>query len=147
MLTCVRPDGSITTSDMARQAILPRDACQFVVETTLAWHDAFFGRVARGSTLSETALLVQGQNRTWSQMVQALQAQALVECFQAEQCGGLSDPAEFAVKLIQETRRRGVAPPDITTEELEQVRVSLREFGAAWRPLQSGQSLERTFGT
>ena len=33
----------------------------------------------------------------------------------------------------------------IDADELTAVRTALREFGAAWRPLNPGQSLERTF--
>ena len=33
----------------------------------------------------------------------------------------------------------------LTPDELTRVRTALREFGAAWRPLNPGQSLERTF--
>jgi hypothetical protein len=80
-------------------------------------------------------------------MTQALQSESLVECLQAEQWGGAADPATFAETLVVTCRRRGVPPPDITPEELERVRVALRELGAAWRPLAPGDSLERTFGT
>ena len=47
-IVCVRPDGSMTSGGMARQGILPHEAFHFVVESTLGWHDAFFGHVARG---------------------------------------------------------------------------------------------------
>jgi hypothetical protein len=145
-LTCVRPNGSTTGGEMARQGILPHDVFHFVVESTLGWHDAFFGRIARGGSLDEVDAKVHDQKTKWSKITQALQAEALVECLQAEQSGAVTDPAAFAQKLIAECRRRAVSPPDITPEELDHVRVALREFGAAWRPLAPGASLERTFG-
>jgi hypothetical protein len=145
--TCIRPDGTGTTGEMPRQAILPHDAFHFVIETTFGWHDALFGRIARGATVEEVTTLVHGQKAKSSQIAQALQAEALVECLQAEQWAGTADPADFAQKLITECRRRGVPPPDITPEELARVRLALREFGAAWRPLAPGGSLERTFAT
>jgi hypothetical protein len=135
-LTCVRPDGTSTTGDMPRQGILPHDAFHFVVETTLGWRDAFFGQVARGASLDHITTKLHGERIEWSKMVQALQA---------EQWGGAADPALFAETLIVTCRRRGVAPPDITAEELDEVRGALREFGAAWRPLVAGAALERTF--
>jgi hypothetical protein len=146
-LTCVRTDGSTTTGAMARQGILPHDAFHFVIEKALGWHDAFFGRVARGASLEQANTWLHGQKAEWSKMTQALQAEALVECLQTEQSAGASDPAAFAQTLILTCRRRGVSPPDIMPEELEGVRVALREFGAAWRPLAPGTHLERTFGT
>jgi hypothetical protein len=146
-LTCVRPDGSTTRHDLPRQGVLPHDAIHFVVESTLGWHDALFGHVARGGSLDEVTAKVHGQSGGWSKITQALQTEALVECLQGEQWSGTSDPADFAQNLIVGCRRRGVVPPDITPEELDRVRVALREFGAAWRPLAPGASLERTFGT
>lgn len=146
-VTCVRPDGSTTSHEMPRQGILPHDAFHFVVESALAWHDALFGQVARGGSLEELSARLHGQASGWSKMAQALQTEALVDCLQVDQWGGAADPAAFAQNLIAGCRRRGVPPPDITPEEIERVRGALREFGAAWRPLPSGASIERTFGT
>ena len=144
-LGCVRPDGTMTQGDLPRQGILPHDAFHFVVESTLGWRDAFFGQVARGATLDQTTAKLHDAKIDWVKNAQALQSEALVECLQANQWGGASDPATFAATLIAACRRRGVPPPDIDAEELASVRTALREFGAAWRPLNPGQSLERTF--
>ena len=144
-LTCVRPDGSTTRGDMPRQGILPHDAFHFVVESTLRWRDAFFGQIARGASLDHLVAKFHDPKIDWSKNIQALQTESLVECLQAEQWGGAADPATFAETLVLTCRRRGVPPPDITAEELVRVRDALREFGAAWRPLGPGQSLERTF--
>jgi hypothetical protein len=144
-LTCVRPDGSTTSGLMPRQGILPHEAFHFVVESTLAWHDAFFGPIAAGAAIEEIRVKLHGVKSAWHKMPQGMQAEALIECLQAEQWGGASDPATFAQKLVTECRRRGVEPPDITSEEVNHLRVALREFGAAWRPLPTDGVLERTF--
>jgi hypothetical protein len=144
-LTCVRPDGSTTVVGMARQGILPHEAFHFVVETTLRWRDSFFGHVARGDTLEHVTARLHAPRIDASKNAQALQCEALIECLQTDQWGGASDPATFAEALIRTCRRRHVPPPDIATDELVRVRHALREFGAAWRPLTSGQSLERAF--
>lgn len=146
-LTCVRPDGTSTTAAMTRQGVLPHEAIHFVVENSLRWHDAFFGVVARGSTLAEATAKLHGARIEWAKLTQGLQTEALVECLQAEQWAGASDPAAFAEKLVTTCRRHGVAPPEITADEVDGLRLALREFGAAWRPLASGAALERTFGS
>ena len=146
-LTCVRPDGSTTTALLTRQGILPHEAVHFVVEDALGWHDAFFGHIARGESFEKITVRLHGRSARWSKITQARQSEALVECLEKDQWGGTSDPAEFAQKLVGACRQRAVEPPDITAEELERVRVALREFGAAWRPLAPGASLERTFRT
>ena len=145
LLICVRPDGTSTGAELARQGILPHEAFHFVIESTLGWHDAFFGEVARGAELTQATARLHGQRHTWTKMTQALQSEVLVECLQAEQWGGPTDPATFAERLVLTCRRFGVPPPDITPDELDRVRETLREFGAAWRPLLPGASLERTF--
>lgn len=144
-LTCVRPDGTSTRGDMPRQGILPHDAFHFVVETTLGWRDAFFGQVARGSSLGRVVTRLQGDKIDWSKNPQALHSESLVECLQAEQWGGAADAATFIEILATTCSRRGGPPPMLDDADLARIRAALREFGAAWRPLQPGQSLERTF--
>jgi hypothetical protein len=145
LLTCVRPDGTSTSGELARQGILPHEAFHFVIESTLSWWDAFYGHVARGDSIERTTQRLHRASADWTKLTQAQQCEALIECLQAEQWGGATDPAAFAEKLVLTCRRRGVAPPDITADELDRVRHALREFGAAWRPLGPGQVLERTF--
>ncbi|HUR58018.1 MAG TPA: hypothetical protein VM029_09945 [Opitutaceae bacterium] len=144
-LTCVRPDGSTTGLEMPRQGILPHEAFHFVIESTLGWRDAFFGRIAEGRAADHVQALLHGEPVQWSKIAQGLQAEALIECLETEQWGGRQDPADFAQKLVASCRRRSVPPPEISPEELNAVRTALRKFGAAWRPLGAGASLERTF--
>jgi len=140
-LTCTRADGTVTVGDLPRQGILPRDAFHFVVETTLSWRDAFFGQIAAGAAHAT----LRNTKPARAKNVGALQSAALVECLEATQWGGAPDPAAFAKTLATACRRRRIPPPTITAEDLARVRLALREFGAAWRPLNPGQSLERTF--
>jgi hypothetical protein len=130
---------------MTRQGVLPHEALHFVVEKTLGWHDAFFGQVARDGSLASVSAKLHDPEIDRPKNTQAVQSEALVECFQTEQSNAPTDPAGFALNLLSSCRRRGVPPPDIDAEELVRVRVALREFGAAWRPLAAGAVLERTF--
>lgn len=143
--SCTRPNGTTTRAEMTRQGTLPHEAIHFVVESTLGWHDAFFGRIARGASAAETTEKLHSLPKSGRTDPQAQQAEALVACLGKEQWAGPTDPAAFAEHLVQECRRRGVPPPDITADEVERVRTALREFGAQWRPLPPGASIERTF--
>lgn len=142
-LICVREDGSSTSGEMPRQGILPHDAFHFVVETTLGWRDAFFGEIARGVSLDHILRKREKPAPQWS--TQALQAESLVECLQAEQWGGAASPETFRETLATTCRQRNVAPPPMTPEDLQRIRTALRELGAAWRPLPPGGVLERRF--
>lgn len=145
-MTCVRTDGSSATAPLPRQGILPRLAFHFVLESTMEWRDALFGQVARGSTLQHAFDRLHDTTGRLKD-TQGLQCEALIECLETEQWSGANDPAEFAQRLLRSARRRAVPPPDITAQELEHVRAALREFGALWRPLAPGASIERTFST
>ena len=144
-LVCERPDGSKMQGAMPRQGILPHDAFHFVVETTLDWRDAFFGHIAAGAAHLSLAAKLDAAKPPSAKITPTLQSAALVECLEATQWGGAPDPAVFAKTLAAACRRRRVPPPDISAEDLARVRLALREFGAAWRPLTPGRSLERTF--
>ncbi len=143
LLVCTRPDGSETRNEMPRQGILPHDAIHFVVEQTLGWNEAFFGHVARGADLGHVNTRLHGEKIDWAEAPQALQSESLVECLQAEQWGGAASPELFAQTLASTCQHRGVKAPDLTAEQLIRVRGALRAFGAAWRPLGPGASLER----
>lgn len=144
-LTCVRADGTTKSGDMPRQGILPHDAFHFVVETTLGWRDAFFGQVAGGASLDHVTSKLHGSKVDWSKFPQALQAESLVECLQAEQWGGAADWVTFQETLAVTCKRRHVAPPALTPADLAKVKAALRAFGAEWRALNPGQALEKKF--
>jgi hypothetical protein len=143
-LDCVRADGTTTRTVLPRQGVLPPTAVQYVVEVTLGWRDGFFGQVAHGAPLRRRAAAPAG-GRQDREQAPVLHSEALAECLQSEQWGGASDPGAFAAKLAAACRRRGVKPPELSPDDLTRVRAALREFGAAWRPLNPGSVLERRF--
>jgi hypothetical protein len=145
LLTCIRSDGTTTAHPLPRQAVLPHDAVHFAVEQTLQLAEGLFGPVATGATLAAaTAQLHEPATKSPSRTA-ALQVESLVEVFQAEQWSGASPPDAFREKLRSACARRHVPAPAISPAEMEAVRTALRTFGAAWRPLAPGASLERTF--
>lgn len=144
---CLRDDRTTCTQPMPRQGILPRAAVHFVIETTLGWADAIYGQIARGACLADLAGVTGAPElkRTKSPPSAVLQSHALADCLQADQWGGASDPATFTLNLANACRRLGAPTPEISAQQLEPVRVGLREFGAHWRPLGAGATFERTF--
>jgi len=151
-LTCLRPDGSELKHLMPRQGVLPREAVHFVIETTLGWNDGLFGRVRDGAAITDllpdpgaskaTAPRVQKTDTTHLRL---LQGQALAECLQAEQWSGPTAAPDFLRNLAKACRPHRVPPPELTPPQLERLRIALREFGAAWRPLVPGAGIERRF--
>jgi len=144
-LTCLRKDDTRTKGEMPKQAILPHAAFHFVIETTLAWRDGFFGQIADGADFASVTAKFQTAKKSPAKIPRLRQLEALVACLAAEQWGGASEPAAFAVKLAATCKKERVPTLALTPDELTRVRTSLREFGAAWRPLTPGQTLERKF--
>lgn len=145
LLFCVRADGT-QAAEMPREGVLPRLAIHFVVENTLGWRDAVFGHIATQASPNLIQLLAQQRpRRALAPPVRVLQSIALVTCLQGEQWNGASDHRQFTTALAQAAKACRVAPPAISAEELDRLRLALREFGAAWRPLRAGASLEYTF--
>jgi hypothetical protein len=144
-LTCLRKDDTRTKGEMPKQAILPHAAFHFVIETTLAWRDGFFGQIADGADFASVTAKFQTAKKSPAKIPRLRQIEALVACLAAEQWGGASEPAAFAVKLAATCKKERVPTLALTPDELTRVRTSLREFGAAWRPLTPGQTLERKF--
>ena len=144
-LTCLRADNTRTSGEMPKQAILPHAAFYFVIETTLGWRDGFFGQIAEGADFAGVTATFQAAKKSPEKIPRLRQSEALVACLAAEQWGGASEPAAFAVKLAAACKKERVPALALTPDELTRVRTALREFGAAWRPLTPGQTLERTF--
>lgn len=153
LLTCIREDGTRTSVPLGRQGVLPREAIQFVVEATLGWPDGWFGAIAQGLAADAAAAgrirgraggRSHGDPETPEAEVRP-QAEIIAGCLQAEQWGGATDRAAFQKKVADACRRRRVAPPLVTAAMLDRLRAAVREFGAAWRPLPPGRSLDRRF--
>ena len=144
-ITCIRADGTVTSAGLPRQGILPHDGFHFVIETTLGWPDAFFGAVAGGAELDRVTSALHDPTAKTAVSVRARQSEALVACLQANQWGGATEATQFKKELAAACRRRGVKAPPLTAPTLTALREAIRAFGAAWRPLNPGQSLERTF--
>lgn len=132
-LTLISKAGTERSIEMPREGVLARVIVQFVVERTLGWRAGYFGQFARAEPTADAE----------KPGVQASQSAAVAECLQAEQWGGATGDDVFRTRLAKACRSRNVGVPTISAEELARLRMVVREFGAAWRPLQAGASLER----
>ncbi len=144
-LTCIRPDGSRAEAALPRQGILPAMAFHFVIESALGWSEGVFGGVRRGAALAAPATTTARSRAKRPHQLQMAQAAALVSCLQAEQSGGSSAHPEFLRKLASASRKNNVTPPVVGPADLTRLRLALRAFGAAWRPLVTGAAIERQF--
>jgi hypothetical protein len=150
-MECVRDDGSTTRCPMPKQGILPHDLVHYVVEHTLGLHRSFYGIIAAGVGFPNSAPPWDAEDFQLDDLTEALQAESLVECFQAEMWNapepGTFQLSESFLEILDITcANRGVTRPAQATEEnLEQVRSRLQEYTQIWDALPIGQTLGTDF--
>jgi hypothetical protein len=145
-MTCLRIDGTTTSCPMPKQGILPHDFVHYVVEDTLDLRQGFWGIIAIGVGFPNTEPPWDAAEFNLPDLTQALQAESLVECFQAEMWNGFQVSENFAEILQVTCHTRNVpAPENISPEQLAQVRLRLQYFSQQWQKLALRETLEVEF--
>lgn len=149
----VRPDGSSFGADVPKKGpVLPHDAVHLVVERALRCERSFWGRVAAGASFAEVgAIARRGGHASASRVrrdpdpdiVELVQTERLVECFEAELWSGAPpDQAQFDGVLAAACAESRVPRPALTAAAMARIRAELAELAAAWRVLSAGATLE-----
>lgn len=145
-MECIRTNGTTTSCPMPKQGILPHDFVHYVVEETLDLRQGFWGILAIGVGFPNSEPPWDAADFNLPNLTQALQAESLVECFQAEMWNGFQMSENFAEILQVTCQSRNVPAPDkISLEQLEQVRLRLQGFFKQWQKLAVGETLEVQF--
>jgi hypothetical protein len=112
-LRCIRRDGSVTTTAMPRQGILPHDLLHYVAESGLGWRHGFLGMIAAGADIGWTMEQTHDPANV-AVADQAIHAEAVVESLQAQLWSGVFDDALFldGVRSACEARGRSVPALD-----------------------------------
>ena len=141
-LTCVRPDGSRTWSQV--HFFFPiHDLTHFAVESVFGFTEAFYGLVRSGWTLDDF-----GKPGAASRHPpEALVAEHMVGLLDIERASGqLMDPSEFTEQLNRALTAQGLpAFRDVTGPELAEVRRMRGELQGRWAALAPGETLEIEF--
>ena len=145
-----RYDGSIVKAAFPKKGWFPHDAIHFVVESELQYQAGFWGRVFRGSHPEEVgALAAAGGHHSSSraekpsdEIVELVQAERIVECFEAEMWGEPSDLATFRGVLDAACSHSKVSSPILSEQNIRNIRKELSSLLALWGELPVGESLE-----
>lgn len=148
-LTATRDDGSVARCTFPKKGPIPHDAVHFFVERAFGFRRGFWGMVAGGVSPDDVGAIASAAGHASAskahvpgeEIVELLQAERLVECFEAEIWGG---PAELGT--LQSVADAGFAQSFVASVPLDQARVEtvrsgLSGFSAAWMTLKTGQSL------
>lgn len=145
-MECIRTNGTTTSCLMPKQGILPHDFVHYVVEDTLDLRRGFWGIVAIGVGFPNSEPPWDAAEFNLPDLTEALQAESLVECFQAEMWNGFQASENFAEILQITCLERNVPSPDtISQGQLEQVRLRIQDFSQQWQKLAIGETLEVEF--
>ncbi|MGP1353047.1 MAG: hypothetical protein ACTS1Z_06965 [Parasphingopyxis sp.] len=148
-LTVTRDDGSEARLTFPKKGHIPHDAVHFFVEKALGFDVGFWGSVAAGGdpdSIQEMAkqaghASAKRAARPDADIVQLLQAERLVECFEAALWADELDLDAFLDTYRAACESSHVPLPDLSSEAILELFTRLREFAADWSDLSTGQSI------
>ena len=144
-----RVDGSAAETRFPKKGPVPHDAVHWIVEETLAWTDGFWGKIAGGlhpdqvQDIAKAAGHASAARATLpdADIVQLLQAERLVECFEAALWSGGSDAASVRHMGEAGCAASHVDFPAITDAQIDAAMARVLAMHAEWSPAPVGHSL------
>ena len=147
VLKCIRSDGSETWRKTTLPFMLEHDLVHYAVETTLNFHQAFYGLLRQGYNITDfeaprhlrpAALLPANLP------LEAKQTEMLVSLLQTE-IHDSTDIEDF-ISIAQLTfQAQGIAFPAITKEQIGQVRHKIWQLLNQWNQIPLGETLQLQF--
>lgn len=136
-----RADGSRAAFSFTKKGPFPHDAFHFFVERELGMQAGFWGLLARGMEPGAVqALALAGGHASAKRaavpdpaIVELVQAERLVECFEAASWGGGADDAAIMAMTEPAWASSHVPPPAGVPEKLGTIRTALDAFLDQWR--------------
>lgn len=144
-----RADGSRDGFAFPKKGPFPHDAFHFFIERELGMAAGFWGLVASGMAPDDVqALALAGGHASAKRadipdegIVELIQAERLVECFEAASWSGGADDAAIMAMAGPAWAASHVPPPPGVPEGLGAIRAGLDPFLAAWSALPEGEAL------
>ena len=141
------PNGTSVETRFPKKGPLPHDAVHLFVEQELRLKGAFWGLVAVGhhpESLVELAKAVGHASASRAEVPQAhivelLQAERLVECFEADLWSGYSgDPVDLLAVADTACQSSFVSMPAIDAAAVNRIRERLKAFAGEWMAAPAG---------
>jgi Stress-induced bacterial acidophilic repeat motif len=136
----VRSDGSRAETTFAKKGPFPHDAVHYAVEKHLGLADGFWGFVASGRDPEEVAAIAkQGGHASakraqvpHASIIELLQAERIVECFEADLWGGPASPEMLCETAKVACESSFVPALALTDDEIAAIRNELKQMQAQW---------------
>ena len=149
-IEAVRADGSSVRTSFPHKGPIPHDAVHFYVESSLAISDAFWGMVAAGRHPEEVQEIAKGGGHAsakrgtipQSSIVRLVQAERVVECFEADLWGGSSTSPETLRDAIAAGCEQSLVPTvEIGDDAIAAIQSNLRDLVMRWSQSAAGERL------
>jgi hypothetical protein len=135
-----RSDGSVAETTFPKKGPVPHDAVHWFVERELGLTHGFWGMVAAGRHPEEIGAIAKAAGHASASraevpdaaIVELLQAERLVECFEADLWGGGSNAADFLALAETACETSHVPLPQFKCQNIESVRDALGQFARTW---------------
>ncbi len=141
-----RVDGSIAITRFPKKGPVPHDAVHYFVEQGMGLARGFWGLVAEGMHPDDIAEMAKASGHASAKraqvpeagIVELLQAERLVECFEADLWSGSGD--DHALLGIAETAFASshVSVPSDLGSAIPAIRAALTDFACDWMDAQEG---------
>lgn len=143
-----RRDGSLARTSFPHKGPVPHDAVHFFVELELGIRAGFWGLVAAGRQPDEIAAMAKAAGHASAArgrppdaaFVPAIQAERIVECFEANLWGGGSDPQAFSAMVDAACEQSLVSTLAIEPQQISRTARLLAAFQDRWAALAPGAS-------
>lgn len=139
-IVATRGDGSIAETSFPKKGPVPHDAVHWFVERELGLVGAFWGIVAAGRNPEQVSALAKDAGHASAsratvpeaQIVELLQAERLVECFEADLWGGGGAALDLIAVAATACDYSHVPLPELSEPVVDRIREQLGEFARAW---------------
>ncbi len=144
-----RADGSAAETCFPKKGPVPHDAVHWIVEEALALPDGFWGKIAGGLHPDQVQEMAKAAGHASAaratvpdaDIVQLLQAERLVECFEAALWSGGSDAASVRHMGEAGCAASHVDFPAITDAQIDTAMTRVLALNADWFPAPVGHSI------
>lgn len=140
-IAIARADGTSAITRFPKKGPVPHDAVHFFVERAMGLRQGFWGMVAGGHHPEELAEIAKAAGHASAsraavpdaQIVELLQAERIVECFEADLwSGGTTDEAELLELAATACATSHVIVPEVPQGAVARVRNELNAFARDW---------------
>ena len=149
-----RRDGSRADFSIPSKGPISHDIVHYCVESVLGLRNGFWGLVASGEepgAIQDRAKAgghasAKRAQEPLPELVEDLQAERLVECFEAESWSGETSDAGLLAMAIAGWGASYVPELELSATDLAEVRAKLTELGSRWLALPEGEALGLEWG-